>query len=77
MQRPVRVANPGINSRMRYYEIVSEAPSETGTIQPKKPLTPAQASRRSERRAGIEKRIRDQQANSAQKVADLRAKLVD
>ena len=62
---------------MRYYEIVSEASSEAGIIKPKGPLTPAQASRRAERRTGIEKRIRDQQATSARKVADLRAKLAD
>ncbi|MGU3466878.1 hypothetical protein ACLBXO_18685 [Methylobacterium sp. C33D] len=63
---------------MRYREIIAaEAATEAGLIKPKKPLTPAQARLKSERRAGIEKRIRDQQANSAQKVADLRDELED
>lgn len=62
---------------MRYAEIITrEAASEAGITKPKKPLTPAQASREAERKAGIQKRIRDQQAAAAQKIADLRAKLV-
>ncbi|GJD64653.1 hypothetical protein [Methylobacterium frigidaeris] len=61
---------------MRYYEIVTvETATKTAIIKPEGPLTPVQACRKADRRAGIEKRIRDQQAASARKVADLRAKL--
>jgi len=62
---------------MRYREIIAvEAASEAGTIKPIKPLTPAQQRRRQEKNTATQGRIRDQQATSAQKLADLRAKLV-
>ncbi len=44
------------------------------TIAPKPPLTPAQSRREAERKAKIDKRVRDAQAACATKVADLRAK---
>lgn len=62
---------------MRYHQIIAaEAASEAGTVEPIKPLTPAQQRRRQMKNTATEKRIRDQQATSAQKLADLRAKLV-
>ncbi len=61
---------------MRYWEIITtETASGTDLTRPEPPLTPAQATRDAKRRAGVQKRIRDQQAASARKVADLRAKL--
>lgn len=63
---------------MRYREIITaEAANEAGLIKPKKPLTIAQLQRRQEKNLKTQKRIRDEQAKSAQKVADLRAKLAD
>lgn len=62
---------------MRYHEILTaEAASEAGIVKPIKPLTPDQQRRRQEKNTATEKRIRDQRAASARKVADLRAKLV-
>nr|WP_321182333.1 hypothetical protein [Methylobacterium sp. Leaf122] len=61
---------------MRYREILEAVP-EAGIIKPEKPLPPAHAQREAERKAGVQKRIRDQQATSARKIADLRAKLAD
>lgn len=61
---------------MRLREIIaSETFSGAGIVKPQKPMTPAQASREAERKAGVQKRIRDQQVSSARKIADLRAKL--
>ena len=62
---------------MRYQEIITvEASSEAGVIKPIKPLTPAQQYRRQEKNTATQKRIRDVEGTSAQRVADLRAKLV-
>lgn len=62
---------------MRYREIIAiEAASEAGIVKPMSPLTPAQQRRRQEKNAATEKRIRDERETSAQKLADLRAKLV-
>jgi hypothetical protein len=61
---------------MRYWEFIStETASGAGVTKPAPPLTPAQANRDAKRRAGVRKRIHDQQAASPRKVADLRAKL--
>jgi hypothetical protein len=61
---------------MRYREIIAaEAAFEAGIVKPIKPLTPAQNNREAEKKAGIQKRIRDEKTSSAQKVRDLCAKL--
>lgn len=55
--------------------IAVESSPKAGIVEPLKPLTPAQADSEADRRAGIQKRIRDQQADAARKIADLRARL--
>ena len=61
---------------MRYYQIVAvEAAGAAGIVRPDKPLTPTQQRRRHEKSLKVQKRISDEQKSSAQKVADLRAKL--
>ncbi len=65
-----------VNRDMRYWEIITnETALGTGLTKLEPPLTPAQATRDAKRRASVQKRVRDQQAASARKVADLRAKL--
>ncbi len=56
---------------MRFRELLLD---NAGTIEPKPPLTPAKARREAERKAKIDRRVRDAQAACARKVADLRAK---
>ena len=65
-----------LNITMRYYEIVAEeAATQSGVIKPRKPLTPVQQQVRQKRNAATQKRISDEQAAAARKVADLRAGL--
>lgn len=62
---------------MRYREIIAaEAATKAGTIKPTKPLTVPQQQRRQAKNLKTQKRISDEQAKSARKVADLRADLV-
>lgn len=66
---------------MRYREIIEAKPRKpvlpsAGTSKPVPPLTPAQSRRRAEQRAGIQQRIRDERARSAQKLQDLGQSLI-
>lgn len=61
---------------MRYREFASEAANDAGITKPKKPLTPAQQQRRQQKNAATQKRIRDEQSASAQKIVDLKSDLI-
>ncbi|NBJ12577.1 hypothetical protein [Microvirga arsenatis] len=62
---------------MRYYELVEGKPTQpkTGITKPLSPMSPEKSRREAERKAGINQEIRDEQAQSSQKVQGLRAKL--
>jgi folylpolyglutamate synthase/dihydropteroate synthase len=61
---------------MRFYEIIAaEAANKAGLIKPQKPLIIAQLQRRQEKNLKTQKRIRDEQAKSAEKVSKLRGDL--
>ena len=63
---------------MRYFEIIAaESTAEAGITKPIKPMTPAQTNREADRRAGIQKRIRDQTAATSRRISALRAKLAN